>query len=194
MRAPLKIVLPISMGLVSAGLMAWDIHNQRVIESMGMAWDTGAPLWPYQTPAALLNALNLPADFVSNVVTNFFNGYVSSPVHYVSFFFAILALWWLIGLYLDRRSSRSYPKRRLIQGSLFCVLALALIFMGAEAVWEAVHWWIICNQTNGCPSGLALINHFAMEDIIPAIWCFAFSVMAILAAKRRIYVPAQTEQ
>jgi hypothetical protein len=50
MKVPLKISLPTVIGLVSATLMVWDLHNQRVIMSMGMAWDTGAPLWPYQTP------------------------------------------------------------------------------------------------------------------------------------------------
>jgi hypothetical protein len=49
MGTRLRIILPLVMGIVSLPLVLWDIHNQRVIESMGMAWDMGAPLWPYQS-------------------------------------------------------------------------------------------------------------------------------------------------
>jgi len=43
------ILLPILFGLLAVALMTWDYHNQRIIESIGMTWDTGAPIWPYQT-------------------------------------------------------------------------------------------------------------------------------------------------
>ena len=33
---------------------------------MGMGWDDGAPVWPYQTPNILLFTLNTPAYFVAN--------------------------------------------------------------------------------------------------------------------------------
>jgi hypothetical protein len=56
-----RILLPIALGGLSAALMAWDIHNEKVLESTGMAWDTGAPLWPYQASSLILFALNLPA-------------------------------------------------------------------------------------------------------------------------------------
>ena len=65
MKVKWKLLIPIVMGLFCAMLIVWDLHSQRVIESMGMAWDTGAPLWPYQTPDTLLFALNTPAFLVS---------------------------------------------------------------------------------------------------------------------------------
>ena len=50
MKRTFSTILPVVVGVVSAALIAWDIHNQRIIAFTGMAWDTGAPLWPYQTP------------------------------------------------------------------------------------------------------------------------------------------------
>jgi hypothetical protein len=47
-----RIILPSVMGIVSLPLVLWEIHNERVIGSMGMAWDTGAPIWPHQTSGA----------------------------------------------------------------------------------------------------------------------------------------------
>ena len=41
--------------------MAWDLYNEGIIAQTGMGWDTGAPIWPYQTPAILLFAINTPA-------------------------------------------------------------------------------------------------------------------------------------
>ena len=32
--------------------MFWDVHNVGVIGSMGMAWDMGAPIWPYRPVGA----------------------------------------------------------------------------------------------------------------------------------------------
>jgi hypothetical protein len=90
MKVPLKIALPTVIGLVSATLMVWDLHNQRVIMSMGMAWDTGAPLWPYQTPDTLLFALNTPAFLISALGSNYFRFGVIAPLHYVTFFPIIL--------------------------------------------------------------------------------------------------------
>ena len=46
MGTRLRTILPSVMGVVSLPLVLWDIHNERVIVAMGMAWDTGAPVWP----------------------------------------------------------------------------------------------------------------------------------------------------
>jgi len=56
-----RVTLPIVFGGLAAALMAWDIHNTHVMESMGMAWDTGAPIWPYQSSFLILFAINFPA-------------------------------------------------------------------------------------------------------------------------------------
>jgi hypothetical protein len=76
----LKLVLPIVMGLISAVLMVWDIHNQNIIRLMAMRWDTGAPLWPYQTPDTLLYAMNLPAYYVGGASAYYFDVGLIGPL------------------------------------------------------------------------------------------------------------------
>jgi hypothetical protein len=55
----LRFILPLIMGTISVPLVIWDIHNTEVIYSVGMGWDTGAPVWPYRTPEILLWFLKL---------------------------------------------------------------------------------------------------------------------------------------
>jgi len=78
------------MGIVSLPLVLWDIHNERVIVSMGMAWDVGAPIWPYQTSDILLRLLNGPAYYVTMPIANTLR--LVPPSLYVLVFPAILAL------------------------------------------------------------------------------------------------------
>jgi len=56
-----RIILPFFLGGLSSAFMAWDLYNEGIIAQTGMGWDTGAPIWPYQTPAILLFAINTPA-------------------------------------------------------------------------------------------------------------------------------------
>lgn len=55
MKVSLKYALPTVMGFVGAVLIVWDIHNQRIIRSVGMGWDTGHLFGPIRrmTPYSL---------------------------------------------------------------------------------------------------------------------------------------------
>jgi hypothetical protein len=55
-RIRFRLVLPIVFGFLSLILFAWEYENDRVIESMGMAWDMGPPMWPYRGTVILLCA------------------------------------------------------------------------------------------------------------------------------------------
>ena len=79
MSKRLRIVLPSVMGIVSLPLVLWDIHNARVIESMGMAWDMGAPIWPYQASDILLRLLNGPAYSIAMPIANLLR--LAAPAH-----------------------------------------------------------------------------------------------------------------
>jgi len=87
------------MGGISLPLVIWDIHNERVIESMGMAWDTGAPIWPYQTSDILLHFLNGPAYFIAQPLANVLR--LGGPSHFLVVLPAILIWWWFVGTRLD---------------------------------------------------------------------------------------------
>jgi len=39
--------------------MMWEHHNSGVVESTGMAWDNGAPIWPFKTLGILAGPANL---------------------------------------------------------------------------------------------------------------------------------------
>ena len=98
MSKRLRIVLPSVMGVLSLPLIFWDIHNARVIGLMGMAWDTGAPIWPYQTSDILLRFLNGPAYSIAMPIASFLK--LAAPSHHFLVFPAILIWWWLLGCLL----------------------------------------------------------------------------------------------
>jgi hypothetical protein len=180
MKVPLKLALPAVMGLVGAMLMVWDLHNQRVITSMAMAWDTGAPLWPYQTPDTLLFALNTPAFLVSAAGTYYFTFGAISPMHHVAFLVAILAWWCLVGLCLDRHLASKVVRRAPIRALFLYLLALGLILLGAEESRWAFRWWWTYSRTLLSVTDLILLRLLA-----PSIWCLALSFVTLFSAWRR---------
>ncbi len=182
-KVPLKVFLPVLMGLVSALLMVWDLYNQRVIVSMGMAWDTGAPLWPYQTPDTLLFALNTPAFLISNASSNYFTIGLIGPLRYATFFPAILAWWWLVGMYFDKRSNDESIRKMPGWALLLCLLAVGLIFLGIDESRWAFRWWWTYSRNILSVSDLIMLRLIA-----PSIWCFVLSFVALIAAGRRTRV------
>src|SRR5438552_12630602 len=101
-----RIWLPALIGCATAVLMAWEQYNARVIASMGMRWDTGAPMWPYQTPEIILAILNAPAYFVAAPAWWTLNLQSAEQRHPV-LFLATIGLWFLIGRSIDNRLSVS---------------------------------------------------------------------------------------
>jgi hypothetical protein len=175
-----RLALPMAMGLICAPLVLWDIHNLQVIESMGMAWDTGAPLWPYQTPETLLFALNTPAAFFSNVVSNLLG--LIGPSHHILFFPAVIAWWWLVGLYFDKRQmARRTPTRRTpIWALTLCLLAIGLIGLGiVESRWAFRWWWTYSRSL------LSVSDLIFLRAIAPSIWSLMFGLVALSEAWRR---------
>jgi hypothetical protein len=179
MKVSLKLVLPAVMGLISAILIAWDLHNQHVITSMGMAWDTGAPLWPYQTADTVLFAVNTPAFVVSAAGTYYFQFGAISPMHHVAFFAAILAWWWLVGLWLDNRLASKFTRKAPMRALALCVLAIGLFSVGAEQSRWAFHWWWTYSRTLFSVTDLILLRLLA-----PSIWCFVVGFILLLTAWR----------
>jgi hypothetical protein len=160
--------------------MVWDIHNQHVIMSMGMAWDTGAPLWPYQTPDTLLFALNAPAFLISAAISAPFRFRLIGPLHYVTLFPAIVAWWWLVGLYLDHRLGSRNVRKTKTGAVLFCLLAAGLLFLGVEeSRWAFRWWWTYSRQV------LSVTDLIFLRLIAPSMWCFVLSFVALSAARRR---------
>jgi hypothetical protein len=95
-----RLILPIFFGLVSFALMAWEFHNERVIQNMGMRWDTGPPVWPYQASWMLLQGIDAPAYLIDLPVFIAF-GLKSGPPQLALELLTILLWWSFIGWRID---------------------------------------------------------------------------------------------
>ena len=177
MNPRLQIVLPSVFGVVGIPLMIWDVHNSHVIESMGMAWDMGAPVWPYQTPDILLRFLNGPAYFVAVPISNFFGLFDSKS--YFLVFPAILIWWWFLGRRFDKGLGRNTPCRRWLLFSMLIGLGAVFLSTATVSAVGAFRWWLRYGEGLGAVQILLLMRFFS-----PAIWCIALSFILVVAARR----------
>ena len=169
MSTRLRIVLPSVMGIVSLPLVLWDIHNARVIESMGMAWDMGAPICSYQASDILLRLLNGPAYSIAMPIANLLR--LAAPTHLVLVVPAILIWWWFLGLTLDRGLAR-WP----LFGML--VVLVALLLWSAVAVPSVFRFGLDYRAFD--LSTALLILRF----LTPAVWFIALTSLLLVRAKR----------
>jgi hypothetical protein len=95
-----RLFLPIFFGLVSIALIAWEFHNEQVIQNMGMRWDTGPPVWPYQASWILLQGINAPTYLIDLPVFMAF-GRKSGPPQLALELLTLLLWWWFIGWRID---------------------------------------------------------------------------------------------
>jgi hypothetical protein len=179
------VFLPAAIGCLSAALMLWDIHNQRIIESMGMAWDTGAPLWPYQTPDTLLMAINAPAFVLAKIFSVLTRFDMIHPRNYFLVFPSILLWWGLVGWYVDRRAQTKVVRKQQSLQLLLFILATLLLLAGFGSLWDALRWWWNYSRTFWSVTDLILLRLVA-----PSIWSFVLSLIAFSAAKERLHPPS----
>ena len=177
MGKKLRFILPIVFGTLSAVLMVWDIFNLRVISSMGMAWDTGAPLWPYQTPDILFFALNTPAFILAALPSNLL-GLIGS-IRYVVLFPCVLLWWWFVGTVFDRRLLKPSVRKGWSRLVLSSLLAAIFVILGAYGSWDTFRWW----QNYG-DSFLSWRLLIVLRLLAPSIWCFVLSFVCALYAVR----------
>ena len=165
------------MGLASLPLVLWDIHNEHVIESMGMGWDMGAPIWPYQTSDILLRLLNFPAYFITMPITNTLRLFATSQ--YILVLPTILLWWWFLGLQLDHGLVIAKSRWRWPVFSFLGVLAVLLLWAATSISAESLRWWLRHVQV---PSLNALLE--MTRFLTPAAWCVLIALLASIAAKR----------
>ena len=157
------------MGIISLPLVLWDIHNARVIESMGMAWDMGAPIWPYQASDILLRLLNGPAYSIAMPITNLLR--LGAPAHLVLVVPAYLIWWWLLGFTLDRGLAR-WP----LFGML--VVLVSLLLWSAVAV-RSLFWIGLDYRTFDLSTALLILRF-----LTPAVWFIALTSLFLARVKR----------
>ncbi len=171
MSTRLRIVLPSVIGVLSVPLIFWDIHNARVIESMGMAWDTGAPIWPYQASDILLRLLNGPAYSIAMPIANLLR--LAAPTDLLLAVPTILIWWWFLGLTLDRGLTRW----RFF--GMFVVL-VALLLWTAAAV-PGVFRLRLDYQPFHLSTTLLILRF-----LTPAAWFIALTSLLLVEAKRAV--------
>jgi hypothetical protein len=137
-----RVVLPVVFGFLAVVLMLWDYENNRMIELMGMAWDLGPPVWPYQVVYTALFAINAPAFVISFPLLKLLN-LQALVLQYAIWLPAIAGWWWWVGTRIDfpilGRARFRYPKTLT---TVLIIASLALIYLGASVALQEVHWWI----------------------------------------------------
>ena len=169
-----RFLLPVLHGLTAAGLLSWQAHNSRIIDSMGMAWDTGAPVWPYQTPEILLGMLNAPAYFVAWPAWAAF-GLRTQEERAPLLLAAVALVWFGVGCALDfgLASRRWYRSRKRLYGA-FVPITLASTFIAAHLTLRAIAWWLRYSEMS-LASVLILARLAA-----PLPWC---ALVAVTSAR-----------
>ena len=162
----------------SLPLAIWDTHNQRVIVSMGMAWDMGAPIWPFQTPDIILRFANLPAYLIAQPFINLLRWY--PPRSYVVVFPAYVLWWWFIGARLD--SGLVKPRQRNRWLLLISLMSLSILLMLAALITfnSAFRWWFQYGRDFPIPNVVLMMVRF----LTPTVWAVVLALLAAIAAKR----------
>ena len=139
-RNRFRIILPVIFGVLAVFLFTWQHENDRMVESMGMAWDTGPPVWPYQAVPSFTYAVNAPAYIVSWPILKLL-ALRTNWLEYVVLFPAVLALWWCVGAYIDLGLPRdgSNSHRRLKAGLLLLTSSF-LVFLAAWVCVDQFRW------------------------------------------------------
>jgi hypothetical protein len=176
-----RVLLPLVFGVLAAALIVWDFYNESVIESMGMAWDTGAPIWPYQTSWMLLFAVNTPAYIISAPIFKLVHiEYFTA--RYPILFMSIIFWWWWIGSLLDfgflGKRRYLHPKRWII---LLAIAFVALVCAAALFGVERAQLWLKYNYQRSFNDYLSLLT-----TIGPLFWCLAAAFGTAIAALQLI--------
>jgi len=165
------------MGTISVPLVIWDIHNTEVIYSVGMGWDTGAPVWPYRTPEILLWLLNFPAHVIAQPIANLMD--LVAPKHHLLLLPSTLLWWWLVGLVLDRQSMQSRGSLRWQFVAGLVVMSATFSSLAAYILIDAFRWWF--QYGNGFWNATTFLM---LRFLTPVIWFVAFASLIAVCARR----------
>jgi hypothetical protein len=176
-----RVVLPILFGFLAVVLFIWDYQNERVIESMGMGWDTGPPMWPYRAVRIMSYAINAPAYVVSWPILRLLEPRIYS-LQYAVWFPALVTLWWWVGRSIDfgLLGSRNYSHRKLIAASLL-IAAVGLLtsatYIGLDEYQLAKQYW------RDHPPVYAFLF---LRAAGPMLWCLCFAAAFVRSAVRLV--------
>lgn len=176
-----RLLLPIIFGLVSFALSAWEFHNEQVVQKMGMGWDTGPPVWPYQASWILLQGINAPAYLIDLPVFMAF-GLKSGPPQLALEFLTILVWWWFIGWRIDfgMVPTQNTRHRKWLAVGLWAISVGFGCFL-AYIVADQLHFLSEYRTVTG--QLLRLMRNAGL-----LIWCLLLGAWAAIAGFRCIHV------
>lgn len=176
-RVRFRVVLPIIFASAAIVFFDWDYENSRVVASMGMGWDTGPPMWPYETIPLISYAVNVPAYIVALPILKLL-GLRTTCLQYAVWFPLIVFLWWWVGVFIDFGlpipRSASHPR---LNAGLVLVGTVGLILLAAHVCLEEYHWFR--NYWPGHPPIYAVLS---LRAIGPTVWCIFFARAFVRAA------------
>jgi hypothetical protein len=176
-RRPYRVILPAVIGCISGLLMIWDFYNSKVIESMGMAWDTGPPFWPYEASWIALLSINTPAYVISAPLFLFFSARTSAE-RYPLFLSVILIWWWWLGRRLDSGLLPSRRNRhRWVLGVALILAASTLYCIGITFILDYARFF----------SEYGHVRMRLLRTGGPMLWCFALAIAATISAFRVVH-------
>ena len=172
-----RFLLPLIFGCLAIALTAWEFQNQKTIEDMGMAWDTGPPIWPYQTSWILLQGINAPA-YALDMPLCILLRVRSSPTCLLIELPTIFLWWWFVGWRVDLRLSlqRNVRQNRL-WGPLFCVASLGFWSCAIYLVEQQVVFWFGYGSVGWRGPLLYLLRNAGI-----LCWCLLLAIWSTVVA------------
>lgn len=166
----LKIVLPVVQAITQAGLWYWAVHSVPHGIFAGPALSTG---W------SIGLALNAPSAFIVSailILSGGTSGFTSAEFQ-LPFIACILAFWYVVGTWLDRRSSPStFRPARFLTGKR---LGIALFGLGTAMLALGVFFvFLEYNERRGLFRPL-------LSKILLLGWAAVFIVVPIMGLGRR---------
>jgi hypothetical protein len=174
-----RLVLPLVFGCLAIALIAWELHNERVIEGVGMGWDTGPPIWPYESSWILLQAINAPA-YALDLLLSLLLGVRNNQARLLLEFPTILIWWWFIGWRVDfgLLPQRNERKRK-VWGAVLVAAALGFWTCGGYLLVQEVRFWSEYGEASWRGPMLFLLRNAGILS-----WSFLLALWSTLAAAR----------
>ena len=179
-RIRFRLVLPVVFGFLAFVLFTWQHETNRMIELMGMAWDMGPPMWPYQAVPLFSYAINAPAYIVCWPLTKLIDVPADWP-YYMVWLPVIVLLWWWVGTRIDfgllgRRKYRhpTFTAVLMFVGALVLLILSVNIGVGEYRLFQ--HYWPAQRAINA-----AII---LLRAIGPILWCLLLARAFIRSAFR----------
>jgi hypothetical protein len=161
-----------------------------------MGWDTGPPIWPYQTSWILLQAINAPA-YALDLPLFMLLGVRTSQARLLLELPTILLWWWFIGWRIDfgLLPEKNVPQRR-FWGAVLGVASLGFWSCATYLVVEQVRFWSEYGERSWRGPMLFLMRNAGILCwcLLLGFWSGAATVRFTTSLRKRVIATAIDER